>query len=118
MHGRAGRRAGVPRREGGAHLQGVDFAVVPKHAHRLRARPVGESVGGEPGVHERHVGAEVGGAEVVEVGPHLGGRELALVDDGAGGEGGEEDVVVREAELEPHAVLNDLAEHKHLQPDG
>ena len=51
--------------------QGVDFAVVAHHADRLSAVPRGESVGGEAGVDQGHVGLEVGALQILVIGDHL-----------------------------------------------
>ncbi len=71
--------------------QRVDLAVVRQQTERLRQRPGRERVGGEPGVHEGDLRGEALVVQVREELAELRGGQHALVDQRAGGEGGEVD---------------------------
>jgi hypothetical protein len=84
----AGNHLAGQQRLAGAHpvavaLDGVDLAVVRDEPERVRQRPAGERVGGEPGVHDRHRGGQPLVGQVGEERVELLGREHALVDDRA-----------------------------------
>ena len=73
----------------------VDLAVVAERAEGLRARPAGEGVRAEARVDEREVRGVVGLLEVLEVPPHLLGRQLPLVHERRVGERAHVKVVKR-----------------------
>ena len=59
---------------------GVELAVVGHQPVRVRQRPGGEGVGGEPGMHQGDRGAQPRVVQVAEVGPELVRREHSFVD--------------------------------------
>jgi len=65
---------------------GVDLAVVRDQPERLGQRPGREGVGGEPAVHQGDRGGEPLVGQVREEAGQLGGGEHPLVDQGAGGQ--------------------------------
>ena len=91
--------------------QRVDLAVVAQVAVGVGQRPAREGVGREARVHQRQARLEGGVAQVREELAQLLGGEHALVDDGAGGERGEVDVV--DGVLHPLAQDEGAALERH-----
>jgi hypothetical protein len=69
-------------------LDGVDLAVVGDHAVRVCERPLGEGVGREALVHERHRAHHPLVGQILVVHANLVGQQQALVDHGAAAHAG------------------------------
>ena len=90
--------------------QGVDLPVVGQVAVRVGQGPAREGVGREAGVDQGQARLEAGVAQVGEERAQLLGREHALVDEGAGGQG---------REVEPvDGVLGPLAQDEGPALEG
>src|SRR4051794_3193057 len=93
---------------------GVDFSVVAKIAEGVRQLPGRKSIGGKTLVHHAEGAGRVGVEQFVVELADLGGKQQALVDNGARRKGGDEESLAVADIAVPHGGFDPLADDKQF----